>query len=149
MWNVIVKNVCAEMDVVDAEFAKQGLAYLDCKSATMFYTSVPLPQSANGTATATSTATTAPAVAAPPNSLAWGAASIAAARGPNAFAVNQPQQPQMPSSLQDLDARYGQVVIMLTTQACLTNGLEAACGLIVFTLSAWMLGPSGEAKNGP
>lgn len=108
-----MKNVCTEMEAVDADFAKQGLAYLDCKSATMFYTSVPLPQSANGTATSTSTATAAPTVAAPANSLAWGAASLAATRGPSAFTVNQPQQPQMPSSLQDLDARYGQVLITL------------------------------------
>ena len=105
-----MKNVCTEMDVVDAELAKQGLAYLDCKSATMFYTSVPLPQGANGTTTSTTTATPAPA-AAPANSLAWGAASLAAARGPNAFSINQqPQQPQLPASLQDLDARYGQVL---------------------------------------
>ncbi|KAF9362430.1 hypothetical protein BGX34_006200 [Mortierella sp. NVP85] len=112
LWNVIVKNVCTEMDIVDAEFAKQGLAYLDCKSATMFYTSVPLPQGANGTTTSTTTAAPAPA-AAPANSLAWGAASLAASRGPSAFSINQqPQQPQLPASLQDLDARYGQVQVV-------------------------------------
>ncbi|KAF9963513.1 hypothetical protein BGZ65_002754 [Modicella reniformis] len=106
------KNVCTEMEVVDTEFAKQGLAYLDCKSATMFYTSAPLPQSAaNGSTTSTSTAA-APAAAAPANSLAWGAASIATARGPNAFSINQPQQPQLPTSLQDLDARHGQVQVV-------------------------------------
>ncbi|KAF9926244.1 hypothetical protein FBU30_004139 [Linnemannia zychae] len=116
LWNRIVKVVCSEMDEVDAEFAKQGLSYLDCKSATMFYTSGPLPQNAttNGSSASTTAAPAAPAAAPMANSLGWGAASIASARLPSAFgpAVTQPQQPQMPTSLQDLDIRYGQTPIV-------------------------------------
>ncbi|KAI8602502.1 cytochrome B561, N terminal-domain-containing protein [Dissophora ornata] len=109
MWNSILRHVCTEMEVVDAELAKQGLSYLDCKSATMFYASVPVPRgSANGAATAAASATAAPAAAAPlTNSLGWGAASIANTRLGNAFAQTQPQEPQLPTSLQDLGARYG------------------------------------------
>ncbi|KAF8932376.1 hypothetical protein BGZ47_011411 [Haplosporangium gracile] len=111
LWDKVVKHVCSEMEVVDAELAKQGLSYLDCKSATMFYTSGPLPQNAtNGNAASAAAAAAAPAVAPMTNSLGWGAASIANPRMPSAFAplVNQPQQPLLPTSLQDLDARYGE-----------------------------------------
>ncbi|KAF9096505.1 hypothetical protein BGX29_008547 [Mortierella sp. GBA35] len=115
LWNKIVKHVCSEMEEVDAEFTKQGLSYLDCKSATMFYTSGPLPQNATANGNAAST-TAAPAAPAAPltNSLGWGAASIANPRAPSAFgpAITQPQQPQLPTSLQDLDARYGQLPIV-------------------------------------
>ncbi|KAF9905464.1 hypothetical protein EC991_001631 [Linnemannia zychae] len=114
LWSKIVMHICNEMAEVDAEMAKQGLSYLDCKSATMFYTSGPLPQNAtaNGNAaSAAATAAAAPAAAPMTNSLGWGAASIANPRLPSAFApaTTQPQQPQMPTSLQDLDARYGDV----------------------------------------
>ncbi|KAF8975652.1 hypothetical protein BGZ46_008944 [Entomortierella lignicola] len=108
LWNKVVKHVCSEMEIVDAELARQGLSYLDCKSATMFYASVPLPQNTvNGTSSTTAAA--APATQAPlSSSLAWGAASIANTRLPSAFATSQPQQPQLPTSLQDLETRYGQ-----------------------------------------
>ncbi|KAG0280971.1 hypothetical protein BGZ95_007646 [Linnemannia exigua] len=114
LWSKIVMHICNEMAEVDAEMAKQGLSYLDCKSATMFYTSGPLPQNATASGNAASAAGAAAAapVAAPmANSLGWGAASIANPRLPSAFApaASQPQQPQMPASLQDLDARYGDV----------------------------------------
>lgn len=114
LWDKVVKHVCSEMEVVDAELAKQGLSYLDCKSATMFYTSGPLPQNAtNGSAAsaAAAAAAAAPTVAPMTNSLGWGAASIANPRMPSAFApaTSQPQQPLLPISLQDLDARYGDV----------------------------------------
>ncbi|KAF9124800.1 hypothetical protein BGW39_007885 [Mortierella sp. 14UC] len=114
LWSKIVMHICNEMAEVDAEMAKQGLSYLDCKSATMFYTSGPLPQNAtsNGNAaSAAGAAAAAPAAAPMNNSLGWGAASIANPRLPSAFAPAsmQPQQPQMPTSLQDLDARYGDV----------------------------------------
>ncbi|KAF9193900.1 hypothetical protein BGZ51_001886 [Haplosporangium sp. Z 767] len=114
MWDTIVRNVCNEMEVVDTQFAKWGLSYLDCKSATMFYTSGPPPQStSSGSAASTnasSTAAPAPAVAPMTNSLGWGAASIANPQLPSAFNLGaaQPQQPQMPTSLQDLEARFGQ-----------------------------------------
>ncbi|KAF9155237.1 hypothetical protein BG015_010541 [Linnemannia schmuckeri] len=111
LWDKVVKHVCSEMEVVDAELAKQGLSYLDCKSATMFYTSGPLPQNAtNGNAASAAAAAATPTVAPMTNSLGWGAASIANPRMPSAFAplVNQPQQPLLPTSLQDLDARYGE-----------------------------------------
>ncbi|KAG0252773.1 hypothetical protein BG011_006747 [Mortierella polycephala] len=114
MWDTIVRNVCNEMEVVDTQFAKWGLSYLDCKSATMFYTSGPPPQStSSGSAASTnasSTAAPAPAAASMANSLGWGAASIANPQLPSAFNLGaaQPQQPQMPISLQDLEARYGQ-----------------------------------------
>ncbi|KAG0200158.1 hypothetical protein BGX28_006689 [Mortierella sp. GBA30] len=109
MWNMVVKPVCSEMEIVDEELAKQGLSYLDCKSATMFYTAGPPPQNAT-TGSNASTAATAPAPAAAPmaNSLGWGAASIATARPPSAFASTAPQQPQLPVSLQDLETRYGE-----------------------------------------
>ncbi|KAG0288932.1 hypothetical protein BGZ96_007366 [Linnemannia gamsii] len=110
LWDKVVKHVCSEMEVVDAELAKQGLSYLDCKSATMFYTSGPLPQNAtNGSAASAAAAAAAPTVAPMANSLGWGAASIANPRMPSAFApaTSQPQQPLLPTSLQDLDARYG------------------------------------------
>ncbi|KAF9113086.1 hypothetical protein BGX27_002242 [Mortierella sp. AM989] len=108
LWNKVVKHVCSEMEIVDAELARQGLSYLDCKSATMFYASVPLPQNTvNGTSsTTTAAAPTAPAPLS--SSLAWGAASIANTRLPSAFSTTQPQQPQLPTSLQDLEARYGE-----------------------------------------
>ncbi|KAF9349429.1 hypothetical protein BGX26_012265 [Mortierella sp. AD094] len=108
LWNKVVKHVCSEMEIVDAELARQGLSYLDCKSATMFYASVPLPQNTvNGTSSTAAAA--APAAPAPlSSSLAWGAASIANTRLPSAFATTQPQQPQLPTSLQDLEARYGE-----------------------------------------
>jgi hypothetical protein len=111
LWDKVVKHVCSEMEVIDAELAKQGLSYLDCKSATMFYTSGPLPQ--NATNSSTAPAATAPTVAPMTNSLGWGAASIANPRMPSAFApaVSQPQQPLLPTSLQDLDARYGDVCL--------------------------------------
>ncbi|KAI1318931.1 hypothetical protein EDD11_005365 [Mortierella claussenii] len=102
LWNKIVMHVCSEMEAVDAELAKQGLSYLDCKNATMFYASVPVSQNVNG---ASSTAAPAPAPLA--SSLAWGAASVATTRLPSAFGSSQPQQPQLPTSLQDLEARYG------------------------------------------
>ncbi|KAF9437198.1 hypothetical protein BGZ76_001657 [Entomortierella beljakovae] len=108
LWNKVVKHVCSEMEIVDAELAKEGLSYLDCKSATMFYASVPLPQNTvNGSAS--TTAAQAPAAAPLTSSLAWGAASIASTRLPSAFSTTQQQQqPQLPTSLQDLEARYGQ-----------------------------------------
>ncbi|KAG0019870.1 hypothetical protein BGZ80_005157 [Entomortierella chlamydospora] len=107
LWNKVVKHVCSEMEIVDAELARQGLSYLDCKSATMFYASVPLPQNTvNGTSSTAAAAPTAPAPLS--SSLAWGAASIANTRLPSAFATTQPQQPQLPTSLQDLEARYGE-----------------------------------------
>ncbi|ORZ05549.1 cytochrome B561, N terminal-domain-containing protein [Lobosporangium transversale] len=104
LWNKIVMHVCNEMEAVDEELAKQGLSYLDCKNATMFYCSVPVSQNVNGTA---STAPGPPASAPLTSSLAWGAASVAAPRLPSAFGPPQPQQPQLPTSLQDLEARYG------------------------------------------
>ncbi|KAK3846678.1 MAG: cytochrome B561, N terminal-domain-containing protein [Linnemannia gamsii] len=113
LWSKIVMHICNEMAEVDAEMAKQGLSYLDCRSATMFYTSGPLPQNATTSGNAASAAGAAAAAPAAPmvNSLGWGAASIANPRLPSAFApaVSQPQQPLMPTSLQDLDARYGDV----------------------------------------
>ncbi|KAK5823137.1 cytochrome B561, N terminal-domain-containing protein [Linnemannia elongata] len=115
LWDRVVKHVCSEMEVVDAELAKQGLSYLDCKSATMFYTSGPLPQNAtNGNAASAAAAAPAPTVAPMTNSLGWGAASIANPRMPSAFApiTSQPQQPLLPTSLQDLDARYGESPIV-------------------------------------
>ncbi|KAG0301359.1 hypothetical protein BGZ98_008420 [Dissophora globulifera] len=110
MWNNIIRHVCSEMEQVDEELRKENLSYLDCKSATMFYTSVPVPQpTTSASDAATTNAAAAPAAPAPlTNSLGWGAASIATTRLPSAFAASQPQQPQMPTSLQDLEARYGQ-----------------------------------------
>ncbi|KAG0314331.1 hypothetical protein BGZ99_008207 [Dissophora globulifera] len=110
MWNNIIRHVCSEMEQVDEELRKENLSYLDCKSATMFYTSVPVPQpTTNASDAATANAAAAPAAPAPlTNSLGWGAASIATTRLPSAFVASQPQQPQMPTSLQDLEARYGQ-----------------------------------------
>jgi len=110
MWNNIVSHICKDMELVDEGLAKIGLSYLDCKSATMFYTSGPLPK--NNASGSTTGATPAPVPAtAPTNSLGWGAASIATARLPSAFAASsaQPQQPQLPASLQELEAHYGQV----------------------------------------
>ncbi|KAG9063876.1 hypothetical protein KI688_003990 [Linnemannia hyalina] len=115
LWDKVVKHVCSEMEVVDAELAKQGLSYLDCKSATMFYTSGPLPQNAtNGNAASAAAAAAQPTVAPMTNSLGWGAASIANPRMPSAFAPisSLPQQPLLPTSLQDLDARYGESPIV-------------------------------------
>ncbi|KAF9141628.1 hypothetical protein BGX30_004429 [Mortierella sp. GBA39] len=114
LWDKVVKHVCSEMEVVDAELAKQGLSYLDCKSATMFYTSGPLPQNATNGNAASAAAAAPPTVAPMTNSLGWGAASIANPRMPSAFApiTSQPQQPLLPTSLQDLDARYGESPIV-------------------------------------
>ncbi|KAF9962280.1 hypothetical protein BGZ72_008415 [Mortierella alpina] len=106
MWNMVVKPVCSEMEIVDEELAKQGLSYLDCKSATMFYTAGPPPQNAT-TGANTAAAASAPAAAPLNNTLGWGAASIATTRAPSAFASVAPQS-QLPVSLQDLEARYGE-----------------------------------------
>ncbi|KAF9940932.1 hypothetical protein BGZ67_006354 [Mortierella alpina] len=107
MWNMVVKPVCSEMEIVDDELAKQGLSYLDCKSATMFYTAGPPPQNATGSNASTAAAAAAPAAAPLNNTLGWGAASIATTRAPSAFASAAPQS-QLPVSLQDLEARYGE-----------------------------------------
>ncbi|KAF9964519.1 hypothetical protein BGZ70_006335 [Mortierella alpina] len=108
MWNMVVKPVCSEMEIVDEELAKQGLSYLDCKSATMFYTAGPPPQNATaGSNASTAAAAAAPAAAPLNNTLGWGAASIATTRAPSAFASAAPQS-QLPVSLQDLEARYGE-----------------------------------------
>ena len=111
MWDHVVRHVVDEMEVVDTELAKLNLSYLDCKSATMFYTAGPPQNTANGSngPAAATAATAAPAASA--NALGWGAASVAAPRLPSAFASAnaQPQQPQLPISLQDLEARYGKV----------------------------------------
>ncbi|KAF9292403.1 hypothetical protein BGZ68_006349 [Mortierella alpina] len=108
MWNMVVKPVCSEMEIVDEELAKQGLSYLDCKSATMFYTAGPPPQNATtGSSVSTAAAAAAPAAAPLNNTLGWGAASIATTRAPSAFASAAPQS-QLPVSLQDLEARYGE-----------------------------------------
>ncbi|KAF9560171.1 hypothetical protein EC968_006279 [Mortierella alpina] len=107
MWNMVVKPVCSEMEIVDDELAKQGLSYLDCKSATMFYTAGPPPQNATGSNGSTATAAAAPAAAPLNNTLGWGAASIATTRAPSAFASVAPQS-QLPVSLQDLETRYGE-----------------------------------------
>ncbi len=104
---MVVKPVCSEMEIVDEELAKQGLSYLDCKSATMFYTAGPPPQNAT-TGSNTAAAASAPAAAPLNNTLGWGAASIATTRAPSAFASVAPQS-QLPVSLQDLEARYGEV----------------------------------------
>jgi hypothetical protein len=111
MWNMIISNICLEMEVVDKKFAEQGLSYLDCKSATMFYTTGP-PQKNNASGAGAASAAPAPAPApVPTNSLGWGAASIATSRLPSAFTVAaaQPQQSEHPTSLQDLEARHSQV----------------------------------------
>lgn len=106
---MVVKPVCSEMEIVDEELAKQGLSYLDCKSATMFYTAGPPPQNATtGSNVSTAAAAAAPAAAPLNNTLGWGAASIATTRAPSAFASAAPQS-QLPVSLQDLEARYGEV----------------------------------------
>ncbi|CAO3564192.1 unnamed protein product [Mortierella alpina] len=108
MWNMVVKPVCSEMEIVDEELAKQGLSYLDCKSATMFYTAGPPPQNASAGPNGSTAATAAAPAAAPlNNTLGWGAASIATIRAPSAFASAAPQS-QLPVSLQDLEARYGE-----------------------------------------
>ncbi|KAG0057673.1 hypothetical protein BGZ83_005612 [Gryganskiella cystojenkinii] len=108
MWDHVVQHVVGEMEIVDTELAKLNLSYLDCKSATMFYTAGPPQNTTHGSNANASAAPAAPA--APANSLGWGAASVAAPRLPSAFAAAaaQPQQPQLPTSLQDLESRYGQ-----------------------------------------
>lgn len=100
------------MEWVDSELAKEGLSYLDCKSANMFSPTGLERTAPNGTAAPAPTATAAPAQT---NSLGWGAASIATTRLPSAFGTTlapaQPQQSQLPATLKDLDARFGTVRI--------------------------------------
>ncbi|KAF9427177.1 hypothetical protein BGZ94_005350 [Podila epigama] len=109
MWDRIVSNLVKEMEWVDAELAKNGLSYLDCKSATMFFPTGQERTAQSGT-NPTEPAASAPAASAS-NSLGWGAASIATSRLPSAFgsslAPAQPPQSQLPATLKDLDARFG------------------------------------------
>ncbi|KAG0337318.1 hypothetical protein BG004_007688 [Podila humilis] len=111
MWDHIVSVVVKEMEWVDAELAKEGLSYLDCKSANMF-SPTGLEQTApNGTAAPAPVTTPAPAV--PSNPLGWGSSAGASARLPSAFTTTlapvQPPPSQRPTTLKDLDARLGSV----------------------------------------
>ncbi|KAF9581564.1 hypothetical protein BGW38_001377 [Lunasporangiospora selenospora] len=132
MWDRVLKHLLEQMDRVDTELAKQGLGYLDCKSATMFYTANPPAQKAAATTAGAAAAAGGAAAgtgvgAAPggglgasgattgapgastlqPNALGWGAASVATSRLPSVFTGSAAAQPQLPVSLQDLEARYG------------------------------------------
>ncbi|KAF9025981.1 hypothetical protein BGZ52_008074 [Haplosporangium bisporale] len=111
MWDHVVSVLVKEMEWVDSELAKEGLSYLDCKSANMFSPTGLERVAPNGTAAPAAAAPAAPA--AQTNSLGWGAASIATTRLPSAFGTTlapaQPQQSQLPATLKDLDARFGTV----------------------------------------
>ncbi|KAF9314439.1 hypothetical protein BG003_004164 [Podila horticola] len=109
MWDHVVSVLVTEMEWVDSELAKEGLSYLDCKSANMFSPTGLERTAPNGTAAPAPVAAAAPVQT---NSLGWGAASIATTRLPSAFgtlAPAQPQQSQLPATLKDLDARFGTV----------------------------------------
>lgn len=111
MWDHVVSVLVTEMEWVDSELAKEGLSYLDCKSANMFSPTGLERTAPNGTAAPAPVAAAAPVQT---NSLGWGAASIATTRLPSAFgtlAPAQPQQSQLPATLKDLDARFGTVRI--------------------------------------
>lgn len=123
MWDHVVSVLVKEMEWVDSELAKEGLSYLDCKSANMFSPTGLERVAPNGTAAPAAAATAAPA--AQTNSLGWGAASIATTRLPSAFGTTlapaQPQQSQLPATLKDLDARFGTVRTINTSLFWMTK----------------------------